>query len=117
MIDDAMVAIERENPSLKGVLPKDYSRPSLDKQRLGELMDLIGRIGLGDEGSRSKDILGWVYQYFLGRFASAEGKASTPRGPERAFSAVCVPARNPRGERLVVKLLALQLRSLLFLVR
>ena len=83
LIDDAMVAIERENPSLKGVLPKDYSRPSLDKQRLGELMDLIGTIGLGDENSRSKDILGRVYEYFLGRFASAEGKGGgefyTPR--------------------------------------
>jgi type I restriction enzyme M protein len=82
LIDDAMVAIERENPSLKGVLPKDYSRPSLDKRRLGELMDLIGTIGLGNEGSRSKDILGRVYEYFLGRFASAEGKGGgdfTPR--------------------------------------
>jgi len=83
LIDDAMVAIERENSSLKGVLPKDYSRPSLDKQRLGELMDLIGTIGLGDEGSRSKDVLGRVYEYFLGRFASAEGKGGgefyTPR--------------------------------------
>jgi type I restriction enzyme M protein len=75
VIDDAMVAIEKENPSLKGVLPKDYSRPALDKQRLGELIDLIGTIGLGDKGSRSKDILGRVYEYFLGKFASAEGKA------------------------------------------
>jgi len=74
LIDDAMVAIERDNSSLKGVLPKDYARPSLDKQRLGELIDLIGTIGLGDEVSRSKDILGRVYEYFLGRFASAEGK-------------------------------------------
>jgi type I restriction enzyme M protein len=83
LIDDAMVAIERENPSLKGVLPKDYSRPSLDKQRLGELMDLIGTIGLGDENSRTSDVLGRVYEYFLGRFASAEGKGGgefyTPR--------------------------------------
>ena len=82
IIDDAMVAIERENSSLKGVLPKDYSRPSLDKQRLGELMDLIGTIGLGDETSRTSDVLGRVYEYFLGRFASAEGKgggSSTPR--------------------------------------
>src|SRR3990172_53669 len=60
MVDDAMEAIERENPSLKGVLPKDYGRPSLDKQRLGELIDLIGTIGLGDKESRSKDILGRV---------------------------------------------------------
>jgi type I restriction enzyme M protein len=74
IIDDAMVAIERDNPSLKGVLPKDYARPTLNKQRLGELIDLIGTIGLGDEESRSKDILGRVYEYFLGRFAAAEGK-------------------------------------------
>ncbi|PIR92437.1 N-6 DNA methylase [Candidatus Falkowbacteria bacterium CG10_big_fil_rev_8_21_14_0_10_44_15] len=74
LIDDAMVAIEKENPSLKGVLPKDYARPNLDKQRLGEIIDLIGTIGLGDKESRSKDVLGRTYEYFIGRFASAEGK-------------------------------------------
>jgi len=74
IIDDAMVAIEKENPKLKGVLPKDYARPSLDKYRLGMLIDIISKIGLGDNESRSKDILGRVYEYFLGRFASAEGK-------------------------------------------
>jgi len=83
LIDDAMVAIEKENPSLRGVLSKDYARPSLDKHRLGELIDLIGKIGLGDKESRSKDILGRVYEYFLGQFASAEGKKGgefyTPR--------------------------------------
>lgn len=74
LIDDAMVAIEKENPTLKGVLPKDYARPGLDKTRLGELMDLIGSIGLGDKQARSKDLLGRVYEYFLSMFASAEGK-------------------------------------------
>ena len=74
LIDDAMVAIERDNPSLKSVLPKDYARPALDKQRLGELIDLIARIGLGDKANRSQDVLGRVYEYFLGQFASAEGK-------------------------------------------
>ena len=74
IIDDAMELIEKENPSLKGVLPKDYARPTLDKRRVGELIDLIGTIGLGDYESRSKDILGRVYEYFLGEFASAEGK-------------------------------------------
>ena len=74
IIDDAMVAIEKENPKLKGVLPKDYGRPTLDKHALGETIDLIGTIGLGDAESRSRDILGRVYEYFLGRFASAEGK-------------------------------------------
>jgi len=75
LVDDAMTAIEKENPPLKGVLPKDYSRPSLDKRRLGELIGIIGKIGLGDEASRAKDILGRVYEYFLGKFADAEGKS------------------------------------------
>jgi type I restriction enzyme M protein len=74
IIDNAMDAIERDNPSLKGVLPKDYARPTLSKQRLGELIDLIGTIGLIDKESGSKDILGRVYEYFLGQFADAEGK-------------------------------------------
>lgn len=74
IIDDAMVAIERDNPSLKGVLPKNYGRPQLDKQRLGELVDLIGTIGFGSKENQSKDILGRVYEYFLGEFALAEGK-------------------------------------------
>ena len=83
LIDEGMDAIEKENPALKGVLPKDYGKPSLDKRLLGELIDLIGTIGLGDKESRSQDILGRVYEYFLGQFASAEGKKGgqfyTPR--------------------------------------
>ena len=83
MLDDAMVAIERDNPTLKGVLPKDYARPGLDKVRLGQIIDLVSNIGLGDSENRSKDILGRVYEYFLTQFASAEGKNSgqfyTPR--------------------------------------
>jgi type I restriction enzyme M protein len=74
LLDEAMLAIEKENPSLKGVLSKDYARESLDKRRLGELIDLVGTIGLGDKESRSKDILGRVYEYFLGQFAASEGK-------------------------------------------
>jgi len=74
VLDDAMVAVERDNTRLKGVLPKDYARPGIDKHRLGELIDLIGTIGLGDAANRSKDILGRVYEYFLTQFASAEGK-------------------------------------------
>jgi type I restriction enzyme M protein len=73
-VDDAMVAIEKDNPRLKGVLPKDFARQGLDKQRLGELIDLVGTIGLGDKENRSKDVLGRVYEYFLTQFASAEGK-------------------------------------------
>jgi type I restriction enzyme M protein len=83
IIDEAMLAIEKDNPQLKGVLSKDYARPALDKQRLGELIDLVGTIGLGNKENRSKDILGRVYEYFLGQFASAEGKKGgefyTPR--------------------------------------
>jgi type I restriction enzyme M protein len=74
LLDDAMVAIERDNATLKSVLQKDYARPALDKQRLGELIDLIGTIGLGDKENRSRDVLGRVYEYFLTQFASAEGK-------------------------------------------
>lgn len=74
IVDDAMLAIERDNPRLKGVLPKEYARPALDKHRLGELIDLIGTIGLGDRENRARDILGRVYEYFLTQFASAEGK-------------------------------------------
>ncbi len=74
LIDDAMDEIEKDNAILKGVLSKNYGRPALDKQRLGELIDLIGTIGLGDKENRSKDILGRVYEYFLGQFADAEGK-------------------------------------------
>jgi type I restriction enzyme M protein len=79
IVDDAMVAIERDNPRLKGVLPKDYARPGLDKHRLGEIIDLIAKITLtaaseGEKTHRSVDLLGRVYEYFLTRFASAEGK-------------------------------------------
>jgi type I restriction enzyme M protein len=83
LIDTAMDLIEADNPSLRGVLPKTYARPSLDVRRLGELVDLISGIGLGSAEHREKDILGRVYEYFLSRFASAEGKGGgefyTPR--------------------------------------
>lgn len=74
LIDGAMDEIEKDNATLRGVLPKNYARSALDKQRLGELIDLVGTIGLGDKENRSKDILGKVYEYFLGQFADAEGK-------------------------------------------
>lgn len=97
-IDDAMVAIERDNPSLKGVLPKDYARPSLDKRRLGELVDLVSGIGLGDKENRSKDVLGRVYEYFLSRFASAEGKKGgefyTPRCVVRVLVEMLAPYKG-----------------------
>ena len=82
-VDESMDAIERENPSLKGVLPKVYARQNLDPTSLGELIDLIGNIALGDAKSRSADVLGHVFEYFLGEFALAEGKKGgqfyTPR--------------------------------------
>lgn len=74
IIDDAMTVIEKDNKSLKGVLQKDYARPDLDKRMLGELVDLISTIGLGDKENKQKDTLGRVYEYFLSKFASAEGK-------------------------------------------
>ena len=74
LVDDAMDAIEKINPSLKGVLPQIYADPDLNKQRLGELIDLIGTIGFNQDGHTSKDLLGRVYEYFLGQFADSEGK-------------------------------------------
>jgi type I restriction enzyme M protein len=99
-VDDAMVAIERENPRLKNVLPREFARPGLDKRRLGELIDLIGTIGLGDASNRSKDILGRVYEYFLGQFASSEGKRGgefyTPSSIVRLLVEMLAPHDNAR---------------------
>lgn len=82
-VDEAMDAIEKQNPSLKGVLPKVYARQNLDPTSLGKIIDLIGNIALGDAKSRSADVLGHVFEYFLGEFALAEGKKGgqfyTPR--------------------------------------
>jgi len=75
LVDDAMAAIERDNPSLKGVLPKDFARTGLDKQRLGQIINLVSDVALGSPADRAKDTLGRVYEYFLSRFASAEGKS------------------------------------------
>jgi len=98
IVDDAMVAIERDNPRLKGILPKDFARPSLYKHRLGELIDLIATIGLGSKEDRSKDILGRVYEYFLSQFASAEGKKGgqfyTPRCVVRVLVEMLAPYKG-----------------------
>lgn len=98
IIDDAMVAIEAENPTLKGVLPRDYARPALDKTRLGELIDLISKIGMGDDRRLSKDTLGRVYEYFLSRFASAEGKGGgefyTPQSVVRLLVEMLEPYKG-----------------------
>jgi type I restriction enzyme M protein len=76
VVDDAMAAIERDNPALKGVLPKDYARPALDKQRLGQLIDLISNIQVGDESARAKDVLGRVYD-----ISSPSSRAPRARRP------------------------------------
>jgi type I restriction enzyme M protein len=101
-IDDAMDAIEKDNPILKGVLPKDYARPALDKQRLGELIDLIGSITLikGKDG-KGKDVLGFVYEYFLGQFADAEGKKGGQFYTPQSIVKVLVDMLAPEPEKRV----------------
>jgi len=97
-VDEAMAAIERDNPSLKGVLPKDYARPGLDKQRLGQVINLVSDIGLGEPSERARDTLGRVYEYFLSRFASAEGKSGgqfyTPSHVVRVLVEMLAPYRG-----------------------
>ena len=97
-IDDAMLAIETQNASLKGVLPKDYARPALNKVMLGELIDLVSGIGMAEEADRSRDILGRVYEYFLGGFAGAEGKRGgefyTPRSVVRLLVEMLRPFKG-----------------------
>ena len=77
IIDEAMIAIEKENINLKGVLPKNYARPELDKTKLGELIDLFS-FNLGNKAAKAQDVLGRVYEYFLGKFGSSEGEFYTP---------------------------------------
>ncbi|HHX66718.1 MAG TPA: SAM-dependent DNA methyltransferase [Gallicola sp.] len=74
IIDNAMEQIEKANPSLKGVLNKNYSRPELDKTRLGELVTLFTNLEIGTDKAQEMDMLGRVYEYFISKFASAEGK-------------------------------------------
>jgi type I restriction enzyme M protein len=100
LIDDAMRAIEKDNESLKGVLPKDYARPALNKVMLGELIDLISGIALGEEGARSKDILGRVYEYFLSQFAGAEGKRGGEFYTPRSVVRVLVEMLEPHDGRV-----------------
>ena len=100
LIDDAMRAIEKDNDSLKGVLPKDYARPALNKVMLGELIDLISGIALNEEGDRSKDILGRMYEYFLGQFAGAEGKRGGEFYTPRSVVRVLVEMLEPYSGRI-----------------
>lgn len=95
IIDDAMYAIERDNPKLKGKLPRDYARRGIAPERLGGLIDLIGSIAIGTDQARAKDVLGRVYEYFLGKFAAAEGKLGgeffTPRSVVRLLVEMIEP--------------------------
>ena len=98
LVDDAMLAIEKSNASLKGVLPTNYAREALNKTMLGELIDLISTIGMNEESDKSKDILGRVYEYFLGGFAGAEGKRGgeyfTPRSIVRVLTEMLEPYKG-----------------------
>jgi type I restriction enzyme M protein len=98
IVDDAMTAIERDNPSLKSVLPKDFARPGLDKQRLGQIINLVSDIALGSAADRAKDTLGRVYEYFLSQFASAEGKKGgqfyTPSSVVRVLVEMLAPYKG-----------------------
>ncbi|MCP4834639.1 MAG: SAM-dependent DNA methyltransferase, partial [Phycisphaera sp.] len=99
-LDAAMTAIEKENDTLKGVLHKNYARPELDKRRLGELIDKIATIELHDDEKKSEDLLGRVYEYFVGKFASAEGKSGgefyTPQCIVRLLVSMLAPDENDR---------------------
>ena len=99
LIDEAMLAIEKVNPSLKGVLPKEYARPALNAVMLGELIDLISGIALGATKDRTKDLLGRVYEYFLGQFAGSEGKRGgefyTPGSVVRVMVEMLEPFPDP----------------------
>lgn len=98
MIDEAMLAIEKDNENLKGVLPKDYARPALNAVMLGELIDLISGIALGQERGEARDLLGRVYEYFLGQFAGSEGKRGgefyTPRSVVRVMVEMIEPFKG-----------------------
>jgi type I restriction enzyme M protein len=104
LVDDAMAAIERDNPSLKSVLPKDFGRPGLDKQRLGQIINLVSDIALGSTADRARDTLGRVYEYFLARFASAEGKSGgqfyTPAHVVRVLVEMLAPYSSGKGGRV-----------------
>ncbi len=99
-VDRAMTAIERDNPALRDVLPKEYARPALDKRRLGQLIDMVGNIRVGDAEARSRDVLGRVYEYFLSQFASAEGKRGGEFYTPRCVVALLVEMLEPYRGRV-----------------
>ena len=99
LIDDAMVAIERDNPALKDVLPKEYARPALDKTRLGQVVDMVSNIKVGGTEAQATDVLGSVYEYFLEQFALAEGRKGgefyTPRSVVRLLVEMLTAVSGP----------------------
>ena len=109
LVDDAMIAVERDNPALRDVLPKEYSREGLDKQRLGQVVDLVSNVKVGGVKAQANDVLGRVYEYFLEQFALAEGRKGgefyTPRSVVRLLVEMLEPyqagstthAAAPRG--------------------
>jgi type I restriction enzyme M protein len=113
-VDGAMDAIEKENPSLKGVLPKVFARQNLDPASLGGLINLVGNIALGDAKARSADVLGHVFEYFLGEFALAEGKQGGQFYTPRSIVELLVVMLEPYKGRVLggTKGLPAQKRSL-----
>lgn len=97
-IDEAMEAIEQENEALRQTLPREYARPALDKHRLGELIDLLSGVALHDKENPTKDVLGRVYEYFLSKFASAEGRLGgdfyTPQSVVRVMVEMIEPMKG-----------------------
>lgn len=100
LVDDAMIAIERENRELKDILPQSYGRLALNKERLGQLIDVISNIIVGGEEARSRDVLGQVYEYFLSQFANAEGKKGGEFYTPRCIVQVLVEMLEPHQGRV-----------------
>ena len=100
MVDDAMIAVERDNPVLRDVLPKEYARQALDQTRLGQVIDLISDIKIGDAEARAQDVLGRVYEYFLGQFALAEGRRGGEFYTPRVVVSLLVEMLQPYNGRV-----------------
>ena len=108
VVDAAMAALERDNLALKDILPNEYGRDALDKQRLGQVVDLVSNIKVGGSEARATDVLGRVYEYFLEQFALAEGRKGgefyTPRSVVRLLVEMLEPYQG-RGLRPLLRLL------------
>ena len=104
IIDEAMILIEKENKTLKGVLPKNYARPELDKIKLGELVDLFS-FNLGNREARAQDILGRVYEYFLSKFGSTDGEFYTPPSIVKLLVGMIEPYKGRVYERIIQRLI------------